>query len=284
MKEKTFQMLSLILLFIVGLSAASQAVKKPLSNKDGAPAKKETSPDCETDNKFFQLSIEYYCGGNCSIEAYIIDPLGRKLGIDAISGAKFSEIPFGEYSGLAKVENLFKNADRELNVEWAVSGDYQIILANTNGRNDFYRMVVNGISIQGIGTGPNIVSKFLFHADSENMKYSFVAGGFYGGGQSPKDVNKFLTYANPSDSQTELPSGTTTFPLMIFYHKNIIPSTFKAVLNGADITSYFHPNPGNYETININLISGRNVLLLSIVGNLDKRVATDSDRLVFIVK
>ncbi|NMB99503.1 MAG: hypothetical protein GYA35_04390, partial [Thermoanaerobaculaceae bacterium] len=46
MKEKTFQMLSLILLFIVGLSAASQAVKKPLSNKDGAPAKKETSPDC----------------------------------------------------------------------------------------------------------------------------------------------------------------------------------------------------------------------------------------------
>ena len=129
-----------------------------------------------------------------------------------------------------------------------------------------------------------MVNKFLFHYDSTNIKSGTLSGGFDGGGQRPKDVNKFLTYANPSDSQTDLPAGTTTFPLMIFYGSNMITPSFKASLNGVDITSLFNPNPGSHETVPINLAAGRNVLSLSTDGNLPTRVATDTDRLVFIVK
>ena len=116
------------------------------------------------------------------------------------------------------------------------------------------------------------------------MKKTLLSGGFDGGGQRPKDVNKFLTYANPSDSQTDLPAGTTIFPLMIFYGNNAITSTFKASLNGVDITNLFSPTAGNHETVNLPLSPGRNVLSLSTNGNLPSRIATDTDRLVFIVK
>ncbi len=96
-------------------------------------------------------------------------------------------------------------------------------------------------------------------------------------------MNKFLRYANPSESQTTLPAGTTTFPLHIFYGSTIIPGTFKAELNGADISSAFRPVQGEDQVVTLNLSPGRNVLVLSVNGQLPTRVATDTDRLVFKV-
>ena len=110
-----------------------------------------------------------------------------------------------------------------------------------------------------------------------------VSGGFDGGGQRPRDVNKFLSYSSPVESQTSLPAGTTTYPLMIFYSKTIIPASFKAVLNGVDISSRFSPTPGGHQSVTLNVQQGRNVLVLSVDGNLPTRIATDTDRLVFVI-
>jgi len=223
------------------------------------------------------------------VEAYLVDPLGRKLGHDPFNGT-YNEIPNSVYGGSVGGGNP---DDKYLDVISAVNGDYLVTVVGTGATESKYQMEVSAytssftdtsVHIKDIYTGPNVVNKFLFHYDSANIQNSALSGGFDGGGERPKDVNKLLTYAYPTHSQTELPSGTTTFPLLIFYDAKVISSTFKATLNGVDVSNLFHPNPGSYETVNINLAQGRNVLILSIDGNLDKRVATDTDRLVFIVK
>ena len=97
-------------------------------------------------------------------------------------------------------------------------------------------------------------------------------------------MNKFLSFSNPTQVTTKLPQGETTFDLFIFYDEAIIPETFKAELNRQDITNLFSPSPGGAETVRFNLSSGRNTLILSVDGRLASgRVATDRDRLVFIV-
>src|SRR5581483_10439517 len=51
-----------------------------------------------------------------------------------------------------------------------------------------------------------------------------VNAGFNGGGQNPQTVNKFLTYLNPTSSKTNLPAGTTSYPLIIVYDSSTIAS------------------------------------------------------------
>lgn len=53
-----------------------------------------------------------------------------------------------------------------------------------------------------------------------------------------------------------------------------------AEFNRKDISSKFNPTPGTNEIVTLNLSSGRNVIVLSMDGQLPKRVATDKDRLV----
>ena len=228
---------------------------------------------------------------HCTVEAYVVDPLGRKMGTDPLVKKTYNEIPRSAEHGSIGGGNP---GDIFLDIIGAVDGDYLVTIvgigAESIGKYDMEIRARNSTSsrfkqfITNIQTGPSMVNKFLFHYDSSYIQGGTLSGGFDGGGQRPKDVNKFLSYANPSDSQTDLPAGTTTFPLMIFYGSNIITGTFKAMLNGIDITSLFNPTPGSHQTVNLNLVPGRNVLVLSIDGNLEKRVATDTDRLVFVVK
>ena len=110
-----------------------------------------------------------------------------------------------------------------------------------------------------------------------------ISIGYDGGGQRPRDVNKFLSYMRPSERQTTLPAGTTNYIMIISYGDSIIPATFNAELNGMDITSLFNPAPGGTEAVTLNLSQGRNTLVLSVDANLPNRIAEDKDRLVFIV-
>ena len=109
--------------------------------------------------------------------------------------------------------------------------------------------------------------------------------GFDGKGQSPRTVNKFLSFCNPSQVTTHLPSGQNTFYLSIFYGDTILPETFTAELNSNPIANQFSPAPNSDETVLLNLEPGRNTLKLSVNGILDTgREATDTDRLIFITE
>jgi hypothetical protein len=124
-----------------------------------------------------------------------------------------------------------------------------------------------------------------YSSDGELNKYLYYAPPLFDGkGQRPADVNSFLGYEQPMQTQTELSAGTKSYDIHIYYGKTVDPTTFAAKLNKQDISSLFSPQPFSDEEVVIPLPKGRNTLLLSIDGKKsDGRIATDSDRLVFIV-
>jgi len=126
--------------------------------------------------------------------------------------------------------------------------------------------------------GTSIIKLFV---DVEPLE---IIDGFSARGQR-SDVNEFLTYDNPRESSTPLPSGTTSFDLRLEYRESVLPNSFSAVLNNVDITSMFHPFAGFAEQVTLDLQDGRNVLILTIDGvRTDGRTVTERDRLVFVVK
>lgn len=106
-----------------------------------------------------------------------------------------------------------------------------------------------------------------------------------GGGQQPAEVNKFLRYSQPTDNRMKLPAGTTSYTIIVFYGTTIDPSTFTATLNGASITSQFHPVPGGADIVTIPLASGTTKVQLEAVGTkASGSTGRDSDTLTFLVQ
>ncbi|NVM22234.1 MAG: hypothetical protein HWN68_10705 [Desulfobacterales bacterium] len=175
-----------------------------------------------------------------------------------------------------------------------VNGLKEIFIINKVNYKDGVLLIVKTYKQDGtILVGPSALVqeqgkwKFTnkFAADEELHEYlDYFPTLFDGKGQRPADVNTFLSYANPLQMRTELPSGTTKFSLHIFYGQTIDPATFKAELNRQDISSQFEPKPVGDQVVELNLRKGQNVLLVSIKGKRkDDRTAKDRDRLVFIV-
>jgi len=103
-----------------------------------------------------------------------------------------------------------------------------------------------------------------------------------GGGQN-SEVDDFLSFINIDSSRVRLPAGTTSFDLKIAYGQTIFADTFQAVLEGQSVGS-FNPHAGSDEIVNIPLVSGRNVLKLSVEGiKAPAHIAKDQDQLVFLV-
>ena len=102
-----------------------------------------------------------------------------------------------------------------------------------------------------------------------------------GGGQKPIDVNLFLTYTNPLEHRTTV--SQAEFPLSVRYGVTVVPASFKATLNGTDVSGQFHPVAGEFDVVALQLAAGSNTLVLSIDGRTASgRVATDTDRLVLL--
>jgi hypothetical protein len=120
--------------------------------------------------------------------------------------------------------------------------------------------------------------------DSKPFVTSATVVGSTGGGQQ-KSVDSFLTFINPSEKTTQLPMGTTTYDITLVYGPTINPETLSVTLNGTPL-SIFQPVAGGIESVTIeDLVDGRNTLLFMVDGiRSDGHVATDRDRLTFVVK
>jgi hypothetical protein len=237
------------------------------------------------------LTIRFHSPG----ELVITDSLGRKEGYDSISGTTYQgQIPdafYGE-TGLPNLpEDLPEPQSKEIDISVPAEGEYELKVIGTDVGN--YDLEIRawdregGRSYKDIEQIPiitNTVHTYILNYSRAAGSKLEVIGGFDGKGQRPKDVNKFLSYSNPTQVTTELLPGVKTFNLSIFYDQAIISGTFKAELNRQDITNLFSSSPGRNEVVKLNLVSGRNTLILSVDGRLSSgRQATDTDRLVFIV-
>jgi hypothetical protein len=225
----------------------------------------------------------------------VTGPQGRMTGLDPISGIFYQEIPDSHYEtiGLEDADTGDPGPEtKEIDIQRPLEGEYTLKVIGTG--EGAYALEIRTYDLEvtpssavftGIPIFPGVTHDYFFYYSKEVGSPLNVCGNFDGKGQRPRDVNKFLTYSNPTQSQTVLPAGSNTYSMMIFYANSVIPGTFNAVLNRQDVTSLFNPVPGTNEVLTLNLNMGRNVLKLSIDGNLPGgRIATDTDRLVFIIK
>ena len=224
-------------------------------------------------------------------ELLITSPSGQRTGLDPMINVSYQQIPNSSYGDVSFVDPFEGEGDvetKELDLLEPVTGNYPLQVTGT--ATGTYTLEVYNYNSPD-ATTPSTVSDMPISAgEVQNFVIgvggtgSVLSGGFDGGGQRPRDVNHFLSYGNPSSDHVSVPIGTPSYTVLIFYASTVIPSSFSATLGGADATSLFHPTAGGFEAVSIPLQPGRNVLKLSIDGNLPNRVATDSDTLTFLVQ
>jgi len=232
-------------------------------------------------------------------ELLVTDPDGKMTGLDPISNTWHEEIDNSSYTNLPLMDDTTGlPADmpviKKVVIVEPIDGEYTIRVTGT-GSGDYYinarpYYVDSKIEYETLG-GFIPITAGEVHQYSYNFKAYFpppaegFTGGYDGGGQRPSDVNKFLRYVRPFDARTRLPAGTQSYKLIVNYGATVDTATFSATLNGKDVTGSFKPAPGAMETVSIPLNPGSNTLILSAEGTIASgRVATDTDRLVFIVK
>lgn len=229
-------------------------------------------------------------------ELLITNSAGQRTGLDPTTNTNFNEIPGAAYFD-DSITDLQDTSDdpaesdsKTLDLGAPAADTFTLTVTGTaNGTYDLEfasfdpNFQQTGTALQDIPTSPGAIQTFTFTTPIVTGQGFPLSGGFDGGGQRPRDVNHFLSYGNPTTGKVTLPTGTTTFPLLIFYDPRNVAGSFSAVLSTIDVSALFKPVPGTFEVVNIPLQSGSNVLKLSMDGNLGTRVATDTDRLEFDV-
>lgn len=76
-----------------------------------------------------------------------------------------------------------------------------------------------------LAISPGVTYTYNFSYSQDAPTQTTIEGGFAGGGQRLRDVDKFLSYANPSEKQVTVPRGTSTFSLNIFYGEDTVPGS-----------------------------------------------------------
>jgi hypothetical protein len=231
-------------------------------------------------------------------ELLVIAPDGKKTGLDPITGRRYAEIPNSSYQeeGYDNLETGVPNTHPTKFVDLSfgpAEGEYTIQVTGTG--NGLYSLEVSprgadgaplaSTDLKDVPTQPGLVHTYALPYVATPAVPLSLSGGYDGGGQKPSDVNRFLRYSSPSETRTSLPSGTTSFRMGISYGDTVDASTFAATLNGVDVRNLFSPASGKSEVITLPLAVGSNTLTLSISGaTVNGRVATDTDRLVFLVQ
>jgi len=228
------------------------------------------------------------------VDFYITDPSGRRAGLDHLSGITFHEIPGARYDRDTSYENGITgeqddDPSKSLEIFGIPDAEYRLTVVGT--ANGTYTGEVRAFDVnrdisvaltRDVPTEPGLVHQYTVTFAKSNGATTRVAGAFDGGGQRPRDVNRFLTYLNISASQTTVGAASSGFHLAVMYGSETTASSFEATLNGANVTSLFHPTPAGAENVALPLQRGRNVIILAINGIVVNRTATDRDRLVFI--
>ncbi len=240
-------------------------------------------------------------GGGFSItlhspaELLITDPSGLRTGLNPVTNTAFAENPNAAYGddSIDDPEDLSDSpiniSAKTLEVSPPATGTYTLTVTGTgSGTYDLEfnsfdpNFQSSGTIVSGMPVSPGSVQTFLITTPITPGAAFPLSGGFDGGG-GHEGVNDFLSYGNPTTTESDLPAGTTSFPLLIFYDPATIAGSFTASLNGVDVTTSFNPTPGSFQIVNLPLVSGNNVLILTISGTFSGHTSTDKDRLVFAV-
>lgn len=226
-------------------------------------------------------------------EVLLTSPSGLRTGYDPIAGIAYDEIPGAAYERdtIGSVDPAIPaDETKVLLVPAAEVGDYSLRVVGTGL--GYYSLNITtqdptlnsgSFDMTGLPISPGEVHDYTFN-NQDAAAGPELAGAFDGKGQRPVDVNRFLTYINPTQVTTTVPAASPVAKLMVVYGNSITPATFTADLNGIDVASSFNPTPGTTQRVVLALQPGRNVLKLSVSGQNGSHSGTDTDRLVFVVQ
>jgi hypothetical protein len=235
------------------------------------------------------LTISLHSGG----QMLLTDSLGRRTGFNPAGGRGLKEIPHATY-GNESIDDPFDDSgdpastdEKTLDLRPPQPGSYALTVYGTrDGAYDLEFRSANGLSsrspmvLEGVPAWVGSRQSYSLTIPSGGGPIE-ISGAFMGA-QQDKESARLLTYASPLAGDSTLPAGTKTFPIVIFYGAQAIPSTFSVTLDGAAITAGFHPVSGRFEVVSLRLHPGRNVLELSIAGSASGG-APVRDRFVFTV-
>jgi hypothetical protein len=213
-------------------------------------------------------------------ELRLTDPRGRRLGFDPRSKKQIQEIPRAGYGEAGQTMPML-----ELEVLRPLDGTYTLeVLGTRSGRYDFslYGVDSNGdstshLNVDGIPTAPGVAHRYVFtYASAPNAPTPNLTGAW---GQGAR----LLTYAHPIGPRTELPPGQRRVALIVFYAATIVPESFRATLNGVDVSPQFKPGPGGHDVVSLALGARTSTLTLSVSGtDTSGQTASHRDQLVFV--
>ncbi len=228
------------------------------------------------------------------VDILVTDPEGHRTGTDTHGRKVLLEIPGASYepnNGLVIGKSGESNVVKLLEVPQPAPGDYDLQVTGT-ARGTYALEVrtrdpgstVWTFQATAIPIGVGEVHNYALGFPSKAGQPTDVTGTFDGGSSRSGDAGSLLTYVLPSSVTTTVPNGQMYSALHLVYGACIRPETFKATLNGEDISRIFSPAPSRSQAVNLQLRLGTNVLLLTVTGRLQGgKVATDFDRLVFKV-
>ena len=227
----------------------------------------------QRDNSY--LSVRAYGRrGDSTIKAMtellLTDPRGRRLGRMARIAPPLQEIPRAMYdNGTGDVES------RELEVMRPAAGAYTLeVIGTAVGAYDLAVSVADRagqsripLEITGVPTRVGETHRYLLQNDAAPR----IAGAL---GHDAR----LLSYAWPLTTRIELGRTETAATLVIVYAPSIARETFRATLDGRDVSARFKPKPGGAETVRLPVSAGSNALVLSVQG--DGQVHTDTLQIV----
>jgi len=237
------------------------------------------------------LKIDADILNNVSIKIYgqvgfsIINTIGQTMEIDSY-GKVFPDVISSSYA--CKIGQGAESDCKEIFVNHAESGYYGITVNGVRGDIPAYTMEIHARNYnyerltkcyENIPYFPGIPHKYFLYYNSDNMRGSFIKGGY---ATDNNNNSTFLTYANLIAPTIILPAGTRAFSLIIFYDLAIIPETFKARFNDMIISNLFRRNPGGWDIVTINLKDGDNLLALSVDGIGMDQIKTHSDDFLIV--
>lgn len=192
-------------------------------------------------------------------ELLLTDPRGRRLGRMARVAPPLQEIPRASYdSGTGDVEG------RELEVMRPAAGAYTLeVIGTAVGAYDLSVYVADRagasripLEVTGVPTHVGETHRYLL----QNETPPRIAGGL---GHDAR----LLSYALPATTRVELARGETVATVVIVYAPAIARETFRATLQGHDVSARFKPAPGRAEVVRLKVAAGSNALVLSVQGN-----------------
>jgi hypothetical protein len=130
-----------------------------------------------------------------------------------------------------------------------------------------------------VGTGELQMYDFTCGADpaQDTMRGDFT------GAEAEGAADNLLTWGRPNSASVKLRSKSYAYDAIIVYGATIDPASFRAQLNGNNVSYLFHPVPQKIEPVRLPLQPGQNILKVTVNGRIHSRNAVDTDTLEFTV-